>query len=222
MDKRLLTSEPRSCWQQKPINSKAVSGSFYRNSGAAIPPSITNTGSKFFPNIRLMQPFAAFSVAGCERWFFLDVFEGGPAHIAGIKPGDMLLAVDGTEYLPPSMPPFDVGQTYGLRIADAGGENTREVVVEVPKRKGTKTRPPIVEPKSLSHAMVSPDIGLLRIMYFPGTWGCGLRRHLDAAITDLKQRGEPSHYRSAGKYRRWFGTGKACELYVPRPNPDRI
>ena len=170
-----------------------------------------------------MQPFAASPVAGSERWFFLDVFEGGPAHVAGIKPGDMLLAVDGTEYLPPSMPPFDVGQTYRLRIADARGENAREVVVEVPKRKGTETRPPIVEPKSLSHAMVAPDIGLLKIVYFPGPMGLRFAKDLDAAITDLKQqRDEPSHCRSARKYRWWVGTGEACELYVPRANTDRI
>jgi C-terminal processing protease CtpA/Prc len=119
----------------------------------------------------------------------LDVFEGGPAHVAGIKPGDMLLAVNGTEYVPPSMPPFDVGQTYRLRIADAHGGNEREVKVEVPKRKGTKARPPIIEPKSLSHAIVAPNIGLLRIVYFPGPMGLQFAKELDAAITDLKHQG---------------------------------
>ena len=79
--------------------------------GAAIQPSITKQGNSFFLSIPLMRLFAAFTVAGSERWFFLDVFEGGPAHVAGIKPGDMLLAVNGTDYLPPTMPPFDVGQT---------------------------------------------------------------------------------------------------------------
>jgi hypothetical protein len=128
-------------------------------------------------------------VAGCERWFFLDIFEGGPAQIAGIKPGDMLLAVDGTEYLPPSMPPFNVGQTYTLWIADARGENARQVEVEVPKRKGTKARPPIVEPMGLSHAMIAPDIGLLKVVYFPGPMGLRFAKDLDAAVADLKQHG---------------------------------
>jgi C-terminal processing protease CtpA/Prc len=136
-------------------------------------------GKQVLPQHSLNATLRAFPVGGSERWFFLDVFEGGPAHIAGIKPGDMLPDVDGTEYLPPSMPPFDVGQTLRLRKADAGGENSREVVVDVPKRKGTATRPPIVEPRSLSHAMVAPDIGLLRIVYFPGPMGlrfAGLRQ----------------------------------------------
>ena len=46
------------------------------------------------------------------------------------------------------------------------------------KRKGTKTRPPIVEPKSLSHTMVSPGIGLLRVTYFPGEMGIGFADRL--------------------------------------------
>ena len=94
-------------------------------------------GKLVLPQHSINATLRGFSLAGSERWFFLDVFEGGPAHVAGIKPGDMLLAVDGTECLPPSMPPFNVGQTYRLRIADARGENARQVKVEVPKRKGT-------------------------------------------------------------------------------------
>src|ERR1700678_1859856 len=38
----------------------------------------------------------------CHKWMFLDVFEDGPAYVAGIKPGDILDAVDGTACLPPS------------------------------------------------------------------------------------------------------------------------
>jgi C-terminal processing protease CtpA/Prc len=146
-------------------------------------------GKQVLPQHSINATLRGFSMAGFERWFFLDVFEGGPAHIAGIKPGDMLLAVDGIECLPPSMPPFDVGQTYRLRIADARGENARVVVVEVPIRKGAATRPPIVEPKSLSHAVVAPDVGLLRIVYFPGAMGLRFAKDLDAAITGLKQQG---------------------------------
>ena len=146
-------------------------------------------GKLVLPQHSINATLRGFSVAGSERWFFLDVFEGGPAHVAGIKPGDMLLAVDGTECLPPSMPPFDVGQTYTLRIADARGENARQVEVEVPKRKGTKARPPIVEPMSLSHAMVAPDIGLLKVVYFPGAMGLRFAKDFDAAIADLKQHG---------------------------------
>jgi len=30
---------------------------------------------------------------GEQRWMFQDVHEGGPAHVAGLRPGDILLQV---------------------------------------------------------------------------------------------------------------------------------
>ena len=44
-------------------------------------------------------------------------------------------------------------------------------MIAVPKRKGTKQRPPIVEPKSPIPAKIRPGIGLLKIVYFPGAFG---------------------------------------------------
>src|SRR5207249_11404573 len=109
--------------------------------------------------------------------------------VAGIKPGDVLLAVDGTSYAPPSMPPFKVGQTCMLRVSSIQGDNVREVAIEVPNRKGTKSRPPIVEPKSLAHSMIAPKVGLLKIVYFPGELGVRFSEALDAAIRALKEQG---------------------------------
>ncbi|PYU98008.1 MAG: hypothetical protein DMG26_19790, partial [Acidobacteria bacterium] len=113
--------------------------------------------SQLLPQHSINASLRKFEQAGDARWIFLDVFEDGPAHVAGIKPGDVLLAVDGTSYTPPSMPPFKVGQTLTLRVSSIQGDNNREVAIEVPHRKGTKSRPPIVEPKSLAHRMVAPN-----------------------------------------------------------------
>ena len=146
-------------------------------------------GKQLLPQHTINATLRSFSHAGAEHWFFLDVFEGGPAQNAGIKPGDIFLAADGIECHPPSIPPFDVGRTYMLRIADARGENTREVAVAVPLRKGTGFRPPIVEPKSLSYAMVAPAVGLLKIAYFPGATGLRFAKGLDLAIANLKEQG---------------------------------
>lgn len=126
---------------------------------------------------------------GDQKWFFLDVFEDGPAHVAGIRPGDLLLAVDGTPYVPPSMPRFKIGYTHRLSVSNSRGENRRDVAIEVPFRKGTKARPPIVTPKSLVHAIIAPNVGLLRILYFPGAFGLEFSRALDVAVADLKARG---------------------------------
>lgn len=123
-----------------------------------------------------------------QFWSFLDIFEDGPAQLAGIKAGDTLWAVDGTEYVPPSMPPFRLGHMFTLTVSDASGQNRRDVAINVPFRKGTKDRPPIIEPKSLSHSVIARGVGLLKIPYFPGPMGLEFARSLDAAIADLKQR----------------------------------
>lgn len=145
--------------------------------------------NRLLPQHTINATLQTFPLSGDNRWIFLDVFEGGPAHAAGIKGGDALLAVNGVSSGPPSMPVFKTGQTYTLAVSDAQGENARDIVVEVPKRKGTKERPPIVEPKGPWHEMIAPSIGLFRIAYFPGAVGMRLTKELDRAFTDLKQHG---------------------------------
>ncbi len=126
---------------------------------------------------------------GCHHWMFLDVFDDGPAHRAGIKPGDVLEAVDGTACLPPSTPYFGIGHTHTLVVRKPGSDTAKEIVIAVPKRKGTKQRPPIIEPKSPISAKIKPGIGLLKIVYFPGAFGLAFGNALDDAVHDLKQQG---------------------------------
>jgi len=142
--------------------------------------------NRVLPQHSINATLRAFKQDGHDSWIFLDVFEGGPAHVAGLKPGDMLLAVDGSAYAPPSMPPFKLGQTFTLTVSDIRGRSRRDLTIEVPYRKGTKDRPPIIEPKSLTYAMIAPGVGLLKIPYFPGPMGLEFARELDAAIRDLK------------------------------------
>jgi C-terminal processing protease CtpA/Prc len=124
---------------------------------------------------------------GRHTWMFLDVFEDGPAHLAGIRPGDFLDAVDGTLCAPPTTPYFAIGHTHTLRVTKSVTGSAKEIAIEVPKRKGTKQRPPIVEPKSPIHAKVGQDIGLLKIAHFPGAAGMRFGKALDEAAVDLKQ-----------------------------------
>ena len=166
------------------MSSRPAYSSFWPNFGAATRSFITNATSSINATLRSFKP-----QNGDEQWIFLDVFEDGPAHIAGIRPGDLLLGVDGTPYVPPLVPRFKIGYTHRLSISNVRGENRRDVAVEVPFRKGTKARPPIVAPKSLVHAIIASNGGLLRILYFPGAFGMRFARALDAAVRDLKAQG---------------------------------
>jgi carboxyl-terminal processing protease len=147
------------------------------------------SANRFLAQHTINASLRKFEHAGSARWTFLDVYDGGPAHAAGIRPGDALLTVDGVACDPSVMPRFLLGQAYKLTVSTADGENCRELPVLVPARKGTKERPPIVEPKSLVHSMIPPSIGLLKISYFSGSLGMRFTQALDAAIKDLKGSG---------------------------------
>jgi C-terminal processing protease CtpA/Prc len=123
------------------------------------------------------------------RWMFLDVFEGGPAYAGGIIPGDILDTVDGNACLPPATPQFRIGAAQTLRINSGGGSGKKEVVITIPELKGTKQRPPMVEPKSPLHAVMGPGLGLLKTPYFPGAFGMAFGNALDKGISDLKRQG---------------------------------
>ena len=150
------------------------------------------SANRFLPQHTINASLRQFEHSGESRWFFLDVYDGGPAQTAGIRPGDFLLAVDGIACQPPETPRFLLGQTYRLTISTPDGNSRRDVEVITPFKKGTKERPPIVEPKSVTHSMIEPGIGLLKIAYFSGSLGMRFTRALDAAIKDLKDRGADS------------------------------
>jgi hypothetical protein len=138
------------------------------------------------------------SVDGEHRGMFLDVFEAGPADVAGIKPGYILEGVDGKCYAPPTTPYFGIGQTHNLRVRNLHDGRSTEIGITVPMRKGTKQRPPIVEPRSPIHSMIAPGIGLLKVPYFPGSAGMGFGNNLDRAMDDLKKQGcDSAGYRSS-------------------------
>ncbi len=128
-----------------------------------------------------------FSDVNRERWFFLDIFDQGPAELAGIKRGEVLHAVDNVEYAPPNMPPFKTGSTHALSISAPDGSAARVVSIEVPSRKGNKNLPPMLPPKSMTASVIAPGTGLLRITWFPGSMGLGFAKALDRVIADLKE-----------------------------------
>jgi carboxyl-terminal processing protease len=142
--------------------------------------------NRFLPQHTINATFKAVTHGGSDRWMFLDVFPEGPADTAGIRAGDFLVSVDGADFSPPTYPPFRTGQTHQLVVGDIRKTQSRNVSISVPFRKGTKQRPPIVEPKAVTSRMLEAGVGLLRVPYFSGAAGIQFGTELKAAIDSLR------------------------------------
>jgi C-terminal processing protease CtpA/Prc len=122
-----------------------------------------------------------------KRWMFVDVIEDGVAFQAGIQPGELLLSIDSQPVLPPKSANFRIGGNHRVEIGGFNGSK-REVAISVPNR-AAKDRPPMIEPRSLSHKFLAPDMGYIRVATFPGAVGQSFAKDLDDAIRELEVRG---------------------------------
>ena len=122
-----------------------------------------------------------------KRWMFVDVIEDGVAFQAGIRPGEFLLSIDSQPILPPKSANFRIGGNHRVEVGSLNGSK-REIAIGVPDR-ASKDRPPMIEPRSLSHKFLAPDIGYIRVATFPGAVGQSFAKALDDAIQELKIRG---------------------------------
>ncbi len=122
-----------------------------------------------------------------ERWMFQDVHPGGPAERAGIRPGDILLGVNGMPFAPPSLPTFPLGQDAELLVSRGDGSTAKCTVVlpKAPANGKPGARPPMAEPTSVTASMLEPDIGYLRVAFFPGVNGQRFAREFDKAMGSL-------------------------------------
>ena len=121
------------------------------------------------------------------RWMFVDVIEDGVAFRAGIRPGEFLLSIDSESVVPPRPANFRIGGNHQVEIGTFAG-NKRQVAIQVPNR-AAKDRPPMIEPRSLSHRVLRNDVGYLRVATFPGAVGHSFATGLDEAVRDLKRHG---------------------------------
>ena len=127
--------------------------------------------------------------SGGPHWMFLDVFDDGPAARAGAAPGQLLVSVDGTPANPPAFPVFRFGQDHQVTTQLPDRIATRNLVITVPQKKPHKGRPPLIEPKSVSHRMLTQRVGLLRVPFFSGLFGICFSKLLKASVEDLKAKG---------------------------------
>jgi len=117
-----------------------------------------------------------------KRWIFQDVHSGGAASNAGIKPGDILLNVDGREIAPPEHPVFAMGKQTSLEIV--GGDNQRRAVaVDVARPKGKKLH--FVEPTLVEARHLENGLGYLKVAMFPGLVGVEVANEISRAVEGL-------------------------------------
>jgi carboxyl-terminal processing protease len=130
--------------------------------------------------------FCAFDTPHGSRWLFEDVHEGGPAHTAGIRAGDILLRVNGSPIQPPELPTFALGTDAQVKIESSEGK-ARDVQVVLPKANPGKAnaKPPMAEPVSVTAREIKPGIGYVRIAFFPGVNGQRFARELDRALAEI-------------------------------------
>ncbi len=121
-----------------------------------------------------------------QRWLFEDVHEGGPAYVADIRAGDILLSANGKQIYPPELPTFALGTDAALTV-ESGNGSLRQVQVVLPKAEPGKAnaKPPMAQPLSVTAREIKPGIGYVKIAFFPGVNGQRFARELDHALAEI-------------------------------------
>jgi carboxyl-terminal processing protease len=119
------------------------------------------------------------------RWVFQDVHLGGPAYNAGIRPGDILVTVNGDTVTPPALPTFALGTDATVTVRRAAEFKEEPLTIILPKAPANgkaNAKPPMAEPTSVTARLLDEEIGYLRVAFFPGVNGQRFARELEAAL----------------------------------------
>src|SRR5215813_13563982 len=173
-DQILATDEPETFEKEvnKLVAELKTSHTGFRHAGAR------NIPARHAINATLHR----FGVNGTERWMFQDVHRGGPAYLAGIRPGDLLLGHGEREIRPPEELNFSAGESTQLTIQKLdGGVQGVDLRLPVPKNK----KHPVTAPEAVHAEMLTDEIGLLKVAMFPGAIGIDVAKDIDRGIAAL-------------------------------------
>ncbi|MGA8595456.1 MAG: S41 family peptidase [Bryobacteraceae bacterium] len=128
--------------------------------------------------------FKSWETADGARWIFQDVQPGGPADLAGARPGDVLLTINDREFRPPQPPEFRMHSCAALTLVHRNGA-TRELKVELQIPKPKHADCPYAEPRSALAKEIEAGVGYLKVSMFPGVVGIDFAHEVDGAIAGL-------------------------------------
>ena len=138
---------------------------------------------KIPPNYAIGATFQAYGANGNSSWMFQDVHEGGPAYLSNMRPGDLLLEIEGMPVAPPDMPAFRMGGFSNVTVERLTGERIpMPLGIPMPKSKWH----PIIRPKLVSWYKPEPGVGVLKATGFPGQVGIDVAREISEAVADLQ------------------------------------
>jgi C-terminal processing protease CtpA/Prc len=116
------------------------------------------------------------------RWMLQDVQEGGPAHAAGLRQGELLVAIGTEETRPPDRVLLQPGRTVNLLVRRPDGTQV-PIALEVPL---LKSKRPFSTPQAVMASKLDGDIAYLKINMFPGIVGIDVARDIDRAIASFQ------------------------------------
>lgn len=116
-----------------------------------------------------------------SSWLAQDVHSGGPAHGAGLRPLDVLKAINGKPIKPPDPPMFPMGTQVSLQIMR--GARELELSVSIPQPRSRQQ--PYSEPEAVVTKRLSEDTGYVKVSILPGLLGLDVARSIDRAFSHL-------------------------------------
>lgn len=115
-----------------------------------------------------------------RRWAFQHVQSDGPAGRAGIRCGDVLLAIDGADITPPSTRPLVPGRSHDLTVRTGSGPSVMRrlnLPLDMASRAGTR---------AVSVSRLAPDVAVVRVEVFEGVVGIDVAREISDAVAALQ------------------------------------
>jgi carboxyl-terminal processing protease len=151
---------------------------------APSPLALLSDRTMITPPNAINASFSVRTVGGEPHWVFKDVLPGGVAVRAGVKAGDVLLAIGDKPVRPsladgaPAAPSFEMQHEFSVDVlrGDPPEELRLALKIAAPKYKDN----PYSEPAALTTGAQTGNIAYLRVSLFPGAIGIDFANEVDS------------------------------------------